>query len=152
MEQSSHPEYDGSANTGQRERCRYELKTEDRRMDQTGWRLSAAKKKLCPDRGPGPQLAGRATLPKCSFDCERRMIHVGEISLLYRAVGLCSIGKDERTSWECLPEEVVRVCRRGSLYNLFISSLAILKLTVIEENFIEKLNKFWSFLQLKNIF
>lgn len=52
--------------------------------DGPDWEASAA----CTARPQGPQLAGQATMPKCSFDCERRMFHVGEISLLYRAAGL----------------------------------------------------------------
>lgn len=86
MEQSSHPEYDGSASAGQRDRWSGRLR---RQKDGPDWVASAAKKKLCPARGRGPRLAGRAPLPKCSFDCDRRMIHVGEMSLLYRAAGLC---------------------------------------------------------------
>lgn len=79
MEQSSHPEYPGS-------------KTEEKMFGEKAgadWVASAVQKKLGPARGQGPQFAGQATLPKYSFDCERRMFHVGESSLIYMAAGLC---------------------------------------------------------------
>lgn len=64
------------------------------------------------------------------------MFHVGEISLLYMVAGLCTFGKNERMSRECLPEKLLRLCSSPS-YSVqwkhlqLVPSLAVLRITEI---------------------